>query len=61
MLGFYRLKFGIADVGRILAGLTYFDDAESDPMPSMLVPTSWEIVKGDLRDRVRRFASPGDV
>jgi hypothetical protein len=59
MLGFYRRKFAIADVGRILAGLTYFDDAESDPMPSMLVPASWDIVKAELRDRVRRFASPG--
>jgi 3-phenylpropionate/cinnamic acid dioxygenase small subunit len=40
----------------VVAGLAYFDDAESDPQPSMLVSTSWDDVKDQLRDRVRRFA-----
>jgi hypothetical protein len=56
MLEFYRRKFAVADVGRVVAGLAYFDDAESDPQPSMLVSTSWDDVKDQLRDRVRRFA-----
>lgn len=57
MLDFYRRKFAVSDVGRLLAGLTYFDDAESDPMPAMLVPTSWDAVKERIRDRVQRFAA----
>lgn len=56
MLDLYRRKFSVSDVSRVLAGLTYFDDAESDPMPVMLVPTSWEAVKEKILDRVRRFA-----
>jgi hypothetical protein len=29
----------------VLKSLTYFDEAEQDPMPDMLMPLSWEDVK----------------
>lgn len=56
MLECYRKKFAVADVSRVLAGLTYFDDAEADPMPLMLAPMRWDDVKQAIRDRVRDFA-----
>lgn len=57
MLDCYRRRFGVSDTSRVLAGLCYFDDAESEPPPMMLVPCEWEKVKHDLREMVRRAAS----
>ncbi|MEX0670316.1 MAG: nucleotidyl transferase AbiEii/AbiGii toxin family protein [Pirellulales bacterium] len=56
MLDGYRRKFSVTDVTRVLAGLCYFDDAESDPMPTMLEPAEWETVKASLRHHVTTFA-----
>ena len=38
-----------------LRGLTYFDDAEYDPMPEMLEPVTWEGVKDKIESTVRDF------
>jgi hypothetical protein len=35
--------------------LTYFDDAEDDPMPEMLEPVTWKGVKGKIESTVRDF------
>ena len=56
MLDGYRRKFGVTDVTRVLAGLCYFDDAEADPMPTMLEPMEWQSVKASLRHLVAQFA-----
>lgn len=57
MLDCYRRRFGVSDTSRVLAGLCYFDDAENEPSPVMLVPCDWETVKNELREMVRRVAS----
>jgi hypothetical protein len=57
MLECYQSRFGVADTSRILAGLCFFDDAEAEPMPVMLVPLDWETVKRDLRTVVRETFS----
>jgi hypothetical protein len=54
MLDCYQRRFGVTDTSRILAGLCFFDDAEAEPMPVMLVPLDWETVKRDLRTMVRK-------
>jgi len=41
MLSFYQKKFGIRDIGSVLYGLVYFDDAESERMPRMLLDVTW--------------------
>ena len=53
MLDCYRWRFSVTDASRVLAGLCYFDDADPEPMPTMLVPLDWETVKGELRAMVR--------
>ncbi|MEI6240244.1 MAG: nucleotidyl transferase AbiEii/AbiGii toxin family protein [Planctomycetia bacterium] len=58
MLDGYRRKFGVTDVTRVLAGLCYFDDAEPDPMPTMVEPMEWDSVKASLRRLVATFARP---
>jgi hypothetical protein len=54
MLDCYQRRFAVTDTGRVLAGLCFFDDAEAEPMPVMLVERDWETVKRDLRDMVRQ-------
>lgn len=54
MLDCYQRRFGVTDTSRMLAGLCFFDDAEAEPMPAVLVPLDWETVKRDLRDMVRQ-------
>jgi len=47
LLTWFKAKYAQADysVVHILKSLTYFDDAEKDPMPDMLVTLTWEQVK----------------
>ena len=45
MLGFYQKKFGIRDIGSVLYGLVYFDDAEQERMPRMLWKVKWRDIK----------------
>jgi hypothetical protein len=54
MLDCYQQRFAVEDTGRVLAGLCFFDDADAEPMPVMLVDRDWEAVKYDLRDMVRQ-------
>ncbi len=39
----------------LLKSLTYFEDAEDDPMPQMLIPLEWPAVRRFFEDEVRRL------
>lgn len=52
MLQDFRVKFQ-ADSITVLRGLTYFDDAEKEPMPAMLNATGWDTVRRDITRAVR--------
>lgn len=54
MLGHYRRKYGVRDVGHLLVALSYFDDAETEPMPSMLRTWRWADIQGAIRLWVRQ-------
>ena len=56
MLDWYRQKFSVEDIARVMFSLCYFDDAESAPMPMMLTPVTWEEVKQSLRQLVKAVA-----
>jgi hypothetical protein len=45
MLGFYENKYSIRDIGSVLYGLAYFDDAESERIPRMLWDVKWVEIK----------------
>lgn len=47
-------KYAGIDYNRVhlLKGLTFFDDAEADPMPKMLVPVDWEEAKAAITQEV---------
>jgi hypothetical protein len=57
MLDLYKQKFGIRDIAPVLYGLTYFDDAEEEPMPSMIVKVTWKTIKGTIQDWVKDLSS----
>lgn len=40
-----------------IKSLSYFEDAESDPMPDMIVPVDWNDVKSTIRKEVARLFS----
>ena len=55
VLGSFSRKFPLEklDPYHYLRSLTYFDDAEKDPMPRMLVACDWEEVKAFLEKAIR--------
>ena len=55
MVELYQRKFLVSEFSFALRGLTYFDDAEDDPMPEMLISVTWEGVKRKIESHVREF------
>lgn len=55
VLDFYSAKYGDANVFLALKSLTYFEDAEQEPMPTMLTSLAWDDVKTNIRSEVRKF------
>jgi hypothetical protein len=52
----YPRKFAIEDIGHVVKALTYFEDAEAEPMPMGMTPEHWEVITSDLRNWVRALA-----
>ena len=56
MLDFYQKKFNIRDIGSVLYGLVYFDDAESERMPRMLWDVNWGEIKKNILQWVKNIS-----
>lgn len=56
MLESYQRKYSTREIGHVLAALSYFDDAEREPMPDMLWNSSWEEIRGAIREWVKACA-----
>ena len=57
MLAAYQKKYTTDDIAHLLMSLTYFDDAELEPMPMMLIDIAWTDIKEAIRGWVKDFAS----
>lgn len=57
LLPLYGKKFGTTDIAHVLYGLSYFKDAESQPMPQMLWPEEWSEIKSRIQTWVRELGS----
>jgi len=55
MLTDFQTKFGVTETISVKRGLVYFDDAEKERMPEMLVPLSWVDLKHRLLVEVQRL------
>ena len=56
IFGWYRMKYPDANPALAMRSLSYFVDAETMPMPRMLVPFDWEAAKDRIRAAVRSLA-----
>ena len=55
ILDLYDQKYPDGSRFIALKSLTYFEDAESDPMPYMFSDITWEEVKVSIIDKVRKL------
>lgn len=55
MLSFYSRKFKDGSCFNVLKSLVFFDDAEEDPMPHMIIPADWTEVKKRIADAVAAY------
>ena len=55
MIEWYRLKYPDANPALTLRSLSYFVDAETMPMPRMVIPFDWRSAKEKIRSAVRDF------
>lgn len=57
LLDLYRKKFKVEDIGHLLYALSYFEDAEREPMPDMLWDVQWSDLKTRLQEQVESLTS----
>lgn len=52
----YNKKYGklASNLLHVLKSLIYFEDAEKEPMPKMLISTSWEKIKNFFKEEVKK-------
>lgn len=56
LMSLYLQKYSDANEYTVLRSMTYFDDAEKLPLPTMLVPFDWEEAKATILEAVRAYA-----
>ncbi|MFN8396731.1 MAG: nucleotidyl transferase AbiEii/AbiGii toxin family protein [Bacteroidia bacterium] len=57
IFGLFEVKFPSVQQFLVVRSLCYFGDAEADPDPEMLEGVSWDQMKSEILERVRKFAS----
>ena len=57
IMRFYQRKYPDANLSLALRSMVYFVDAESQPMPKMLVSFDWEECKREISSAVRKFVT----
>jgi len=55
VFGFYMQKYHDGSPFLVLKSLLYFDDAEQDVSPVMLIDKSWELIKQEIQSKVENF------
>jgi len=55
IIGLYQTKYCDSDIFVALRSLSYFNDAEKEAMPKMLIPTTWDEVKTKLASAIREM------
>lgn len=55
LLKLYKRKFKVKDISPVLYGLSYFDDAEGEPMPNLLLKVQWKTIKKTIQKWVKEL------
>lgn len=53
LLKFYEEKYRDGSIFQVLRSLAYYDDAEEEPMPKMLIKVAWEEVKATILNKLK--------
>lgn len=56
IFSWYQEKYPVANPALAMRSMSYFVDAETMPMPRMLIPFDWEVAKDRIRAAVRGLA-----
>jgi hypothetical protein len=56
MLGLYQKKYSVEDIGHVLYGLSYFDDANKEKLPKMFWKVDWKIIKKTIQGWIKEIA-----
>lgn len=56
LLDLYRQKYAVDDIAHLLYALVYFDDADPEPLPTLLWDLDWQTVKDTVHAWVRTVA-----
>jgi predicted nucleotidyltransferase component of viral defense system len=56
LLSLYQRKFKVKDISPVLYGLSYFDDADDEPMPRMLMNVQWRTIKKTIQEWVKELS-----
>lgn len=59
LIGFFEKKYDRIQYNKlhILKSLTYFSEAEDEPLPKMLADVSWEDVKETMRSETKKLVA----
>lgn len=57
ILAFYELKYPEHSQFRALISLSYFEDAEQQPMPKMFMTAEWEDIKDAILQEITKLSS----
>ena len=57
LLSLFKKKYKSVNYNmlHILKSLAYFEDAENNPMPKMIVPASWQEVKSFFKEEIKKI------
>ncbi len=60
LIGFFEQKYKDINYNKlhILKSLTYFEDAENEPLPKMIQEADWDEVKQNIREKVNEAMIP---
>jgi len=54
-LELYKKRYSIEDIGHVLYGLAYFDDAQRERTPKMLWDVEWDTVRESIQGWVKEY------
>ena len=55
MIEFYQKKYPQNSLFMVIRSLSYFHDAETDPMPTMFIDVGWDEIKSTIRNAILNF------
>jgi predicted nucleotidyltransferase component of viral defense system len=56
ILGFFEQKYPNHSIYNVIRSISYFVDAEDNPMPNMFIPDQWNDMKSVIRSHIEQLS-----